>query len=364
MTDDFDTPHVEVKRDRYKRYLLPDPKGGPNIPWTRVTTLARTLTDEYTLNEWKRRQVVYGIGQRPDLAALAAAAHRDDRNTLNEIADRAEEVASSSAGANLGRAWHTFSQKLDGTGKLTGPSQYHPYLMAYQGALRAAGFTTVPHLIERIVVCPEVKCAGQFDRLLAPAVSLDDGRDMPPLPKYVVGDVKTAKLESITYAWLEIAIQLSTYAHATVMWDHENQRYTAMPPTDLATGIVMHIPQDLPPDKARCDLYEIDLVKGWECALLACQVRERRSASKGYARLMNLTIRQAVAEKVDEVPLGDPAIALGETLDEHGHPPTPLDRVMACISQAELSALWREGTALGWWTPELTVAGKRLLAKL
>lgn len=350
MTDEFDEPHVEVKRDRFKRYLLPDPKGGPDIPWTRVTTLARTLTDEYTLNEWKRRQVVIGIGQRSDLAALAAATHKDDRKQLDEIAERAEEVAGSSAGASLGRALHTFSQKLDTSGTLTGPSQYYPYLSRYASALEQRGLGMNPHLIERIVVNPEVRCAGQFDRLLSPIT-----RTGPV--KYLVGDLKTAKLDSIQYAWLEISIQLSTYAHATVMWDHGQQKYHAMPPTDLEYAIVMHLPQDLPPDKARCDLYRVDIVKGWECALLAYEVRQRRSASKGYVQLLPAF----VPEKVDEV---KPEKVDKVKLSTNNAGPDHLERVQTAGSKRELAALWNEGREFGWWTPELTEAGKIRAAQL
>lgn len=415
MADEFDEPHVPVKRDRFKRYLLPDPKTGVEMPWTRATTLARTLTDEYILNEWKRRQVVIGIGQRPDLAALAAATHRDDRARLDEIAERAEEVAGSSAGASLGRALHTFSQKLDGTGKMTGPSQYHPYLSRYAQALEQAGYGINPELIERIVICPEIKVAGQFDRLLVPNYP-KSSTHVPE--RLVIGDLKTAKLESIKYAWLEIAIQLATYAHSTLMWDHTAGKYVAMPPVDLGKAIVMHLPQDLPPDKARCDLYEIDIVKGWECALLASQVRERRSASKSYAKpliyLSKEAIAGALAEKVAEVadpwagkchtviaggkevgcgkPHSGPgkicascAVTLLPYLDGVGEVsidkeaiagawaekvaeiqagPSPMERVQACTSKSELAGLWSEGTAAGWWTSELTAAGKARLAEL
>lgn len=394
MGDDFDEPHVEVDRDRFDRYLLPDPRnpGTAAIPWTRATTLARTLTDEYTLNQWRLRQVLIGIGQRSDLAALAAATHPDDRKQLDEIGKRAEEVAGASSGANLGRSLHTFSQRLDSHGKLTGPSQYHPYLAAYARALESAGYATTPDLIERIVINPEIKVAGQFDRLLLPS--------RYPEKRHIVGDLKTAKLDSIKYAWLEISIQLATYAHSTHMWDNSAKRWHAMPDTNLEYAIVMHLPQDLPPDKARCDIYRVDIIKGWECALIAHEVRQRRSASKGYVQLLN---PQPTAEKVEEVPLaidtrecrtvinGEPvgcgkphpgpgqicnscAAKLLPYLDGAGEvsiprgepafPATPLDRVLACKSRAELSALWNEGKSAGWWTPDLTIAGKARLSEI
>jgi hypothetical protein len=369
--EEFSEPHVEVARDRFGRYLLPDPKTGATTPWTRVTTLARTLSDEFALNQWRIREVVKGIGLRPDLAALASATHADDKQTLQGIGDDAQAVAGSDKGANLGRALHTFSQRLDG-GAPNVPAQYMPHMIAYQDALKAAGFAVVPALMERIIVCPEIPVAGQFDRLLQPVGA----------SRLVVGDLKTAKLESITYAWLEIAIQLSVYAHATMMWDHATKRYHAMPSTDLARAIVMHLPQDLPPDQIRCDIYEIDIVKGWEAALVARDVRALRKVSKGWAR--------PLAEKVEEVRTPAAQVVqdlrqvyrdlkeshqvfrdLQESRERVGDhplvppaPPAPLERVRAATSREQLSALWRELSAAGQWTPELAAAGKARLGEL
>lgn len=364
-TDQFEAaePFVKVKRDRHGRYLLPEPKdpSGKEIPWTRVTTLARTLSDEYMLNQWRIRQVVYGIGQRPDLAALAHATNPDDKGQLQEIGERAQEVAGASAGASLGRALHTFTQRLDG-GRPSAPPQYLPFLQAYQGALQAVGYAPRPHLMERIVVCPEIPAAGQFDRILLPAQHL--GRE-PVGTRPVIGDLKTAKLDSIQFAWLEIAIQLSVYAHATMMWDHDQERYHAMPDVDLGKALVMHLPQDLPADRARCDIYEIDIVKGWECALLAKQVRAARSAQKSLSRFLQPT---ALATKVEEI---RPDLECVEAIGEDGQEymeymasVTPLARVLAATSRRELAALWQEGTSNGWWTPELTAVGERRLAEM
>lgn len=386
-TDQFEEAHVDVDRDDWGRYKLPDPKGDPRktLAWTRVTTLARTLTDEYNLNEWRLRQTIYGLGQREDLMALAAATHQEDRKQLDEIAKRAQEVAGTSAGASLGRAIHTFSQRLDGSGRMTGPDQYHPYLRVYAAALERAGFAIMPAMIERIVLQPEVRCAGQFDRLLT-----FSGTELGTPRVAVVGDLKTAKLDSIQYAWLEISIQLSTYAHATHIWDQGERVWHAMPPVSLERAIVMHLPQDLPPNQARCDIYEVNIVKGWEYALLAKTVRDARSAQKN---LKTLKLSCSLADKVDEVRVPLEPVPLAIDTREcrtmvagkpfgcgkpHNGPgqicdacavllmvniaETPEERVRACRSSGELSELWKTGTAEGWWTPELTRLGKAVLA--
>lgn len=370
MTDAFEEPFVEVDRDRHGRYKLPDPRHieGGVISWTRATTLARTLSDEYMLNQWRIRQVVRGIGQRQDLYALAASTHPDDRNTLQSIGDQAQAAAESDKGANLGRALHAFSQRWDGRGELTGvPDAYHPYIRAYAASMRAAGFEIRPQLIERIVACPEIRTAGQFDRLLLPAGVPDS-----PTRRYVVGDLKTAKLDSITFAWLEIAIQLSVYAHSPVMWNHEKQKYEAMPPVDLEYAIVMHLPQDLPADQARCDIYRVDILRGWEFALLAGKVREARQQMKYLAKALYREgpaprpYLPPLAEKVEEVRATPAADTPPEQVQSvaDGVATTPLDRVRAASGREELSALWREGSAAGWWSEELALAGKERLREL
>jgi hypothetical protein len=54
--------------------------------WTRVTTIANTLADRYALEQWAQRQIVYGLGVREDLYALAASSTPDDKAQLSQIA--------------------------------------------------------------------------------------------------------------------------------------------------------------------------------------------------------------------------------------------------------------------------------------
>jgi hypothetical protein len=110
MTDPFAAPAAlaEPKHDRYGRYLLPDPQTGKEQAWTRVSTVARTLADEYGLTQWKLRMAAKGIALRPDLIAAAAAADVDaDKKRLDEIAESAMERAGAGAGRQPGhRAAH------------------------------------------------------------------------------------------------------------------------------------------------------------------------------------------------------------------------------------------------------------------
>src|SRR5690606_4192456 len=50
-----------VARDRWGRYLLPDPQTGEIRPFTRTTTLAGTITDTYGIHRWEPRGVARGL---------------------------------------------------------------------------------------------------------------------------------------------------------------------------------------------------------------------------------------------------------------------------------------------------------------
>jgi len=56
----------DIRMDRFGRYLLVNPLTGKEEPFTRATTIAKTLDDTYYLEQWQLRQVAYGLGQRPD----------------------------------------------------------------------------------------------------------------------------------------------------------------------------------------------------------------------------------------------------------------------------------------------------------
>src|SRR5215472_13629165 len=107
----------EPERDRYGRYILPDPKTGKRRSWTRATTWAQTIADTYALNQWQKRMVALGLAQRPDLLAQVATVLEPDTEGQKRKLDRwcqdAEEHAGASQRSNLGTALHSFLEHLD-----------------------------------------------------------------------------------------------------------------------------------------------------------------------------------------------------------------------------------------------------------
>jgi len=304
------------KRDRWGRYLLPDPETGREKAWTRATTLSSTLADTFGLTRWQMRMVAKGLGMRSDLLALAAAAHVDDKQTLDRVANDAKEAAGSSAGANSGTALHSFTEAVDRGEDTDIPDPWGADISAYRAEMDAHRVTVHPEWIERITICPRFGVAGTFDRI----VTLADGRR-------VIGDVKTGK--DLSYSWNEIAIQLALYAHATHIWcgDH----WEKMPVVDPSEAIVMW----LPVGQAKCELHTVNIIDGWDMAQVAYDVRAWRA-------------RRNLAKRIES------PVEVGQRLLKHSDRGTVKRRLAAAGSVDELTAIWAEADAAGLWTSDLT----------
>lgn len=317
----FDGARPEPKRDRYGRYLLPDPDSGKELPWTRATTFAKSISDSFGLTRWELRMAVKGVAMRADLYALAAAT--DDRTKLDRIAADAKEAAAASSGANLGSALHGFTERLDRGETVDVPEPWRGDVAAYHKALNRAKVRIRSQYIERIIVVPELRVAGTLDRIVEHSGGLH------------IADVKTGK--DLSYGWLEIAIQLALYAHAGAMWNDTTHTYEPMPTVDPNWGIVMH----LPVGKARCDLYQVDIGAGWEAAQTCQQVRQWRNRR-------DLSTPLVVAD-------WDPLANLARQNSTN----QLAAQIDAAATIGELEAIWIRADAEGTWTSALTAAAAK-----
>lgn len=326
-----------VRRDGYGRYKIPHPdrwhalpedqrQHAPDEPWTRATTFAKSISDTYVLDQWGNRMVAKGIALRPDLRALAAATPLTDRDTLNRIAEDAKQAAGSKVRANLGTAMHTFTESVDRGEEVNATPEEAQDLRAYRSALADAGVVVLSDYIEMTVVEPTFNIAGTFDRIVQHNGEL------------VIGDLKTGR--DLSYGWGEIAVQLAIYARAShiYVWSKDGGHFVPMPKVSQTRALVFH----LPVGEAECVVYEVDIQQGWEAADLCARVREWRK-TKNLARPLS----RAVAAQ--------PTVVVTQ--------PTPMDRIHAATTKAELSALWKELQPQGLWTAELERAGKDQLAK-
>jgi hypothetical protein len=338
----------EPARDAMGRYLLPNVDNqSRRRAYTRATTVAHTLSDEYFLTQWKRRMVAVGISRDPDLVKLASDlgyqldAYADDwrmakdiKRSLDGVCDEAATLAGADRGSSLGTLLHTITEYYD-AGRIAEISDQVPEelwadLDAYALAMDAAGIKRPVEWIERICVNSTIGSAGTWDRLL----QLPDGR-------LVIGDLKTQK--TVDFGWLEIAIQLAEYAYADALFDPEAGTLGHMPDgIDRRTAIVMH----LPVGSAKCTLWEIDIVKGWRYAKLAAEVRAARKDSKALGELYQAARPARIAA---EAPAGsgDPLLYL----------------IRNAPHTDALTGLWRNAGP-GEWTGEHTTAAAARKAEL
>lgn len=297
------------------RYVLPDPITGKEKHWTRVSTIANVLRESFMLDQWKYRMIAKGMGIRQDLAMLAANLDvKNDRDDLQEIADKAMEAAGAGVGANLGTALHGYCERLDRGEDLTKEVMHSTTkraLSRYRNAMLKNGLVTDPTLMERVVLNHEYGIVGRLDRILNDPEFWDVPR---------IGDLKTQK--TMDFGGLEIAIQLALYAHAEYIWNEDEGKWETFPEMNLKNAIVMH----LPAQGDECEIYDVNIDDGWKCVRLAMNVREARKIGKGFIT------------------------------------PRPNDRawrirIKGATSRDELSAIWNEAQNQGKWTKSLQAYG-------
>jgi hypothetical protein len=299
--------NVEIPRDRYGRPMVLPANGTRRVAYRRATTFVGCLEDTYNLMAWKTRQVAYGMGQRKDLVLAAAAADPDDKRKLNEIAEKATEHAMASASATTGTALHALTERVD-RGRELGfvPTEYQADIAAYQDA--TAGIEWLG--VETFRVHDEWKVAGTADRL---------GRDKHG--RLRIYDIKTG---SIGFPH-KMAMQLAMYARSTPYDIASDKRGIHEDGLDLSHGVIIH----LPAGEGRCDLYEIDIAKGWGACLLAKKVWDWRGVKD-------------LTELID--PDGPPT------------PPTWASLIDAASTVDDLRLIWKRMKECDQFTPELGAA--------
>ena len=257
--------NAEIPRDRWGRPMVMPASGGKRVAYRRATTFVGCLDDTNGLMKWMSRQVAFGMGQRKDLVLAAAAADPADKKKIGEIADKAAEHAKGLAGdaAETGTALHALTERVD-RGERLGviPVEYKADIEAYRRATEHIEFVG----IETFRVHDLWKVAGTADR-----IGLVHGRPM-------IMDIKTG---SIDYPH-KMAMQLAMYSRSVpydIATDTRGEDAEAVNPN---YGIIIH----LPAGQGVCELYEIDIAKGWGACLIAKQVWDWRGR-KDLTRLID-----------------------------------------------------------------------------
>ena len=247
----------EAPKDRWGRYLIKT-RTGKETSFPRVTTIAKCLDDEGALTAWKGRMTATGLVHRNDLLVAASAA-LEDKGALDRIVQQAIEAAGASSKANIGTALHSLTQALD----LGQQPAILPGLTAdvdaYLAGVIKHGVIMDPRYVEVLLVNEKYEYAGTADRIAR----------FSTRKKKQIFDLKTG---SIDYAMNAIAVQMAMYANAEYTYDWRTKECTPLPDIDKTRGVILH----LPAGQGRLDLYEVDLVAGWEAAQMAMAVRSWR----------------------------------------------------------------------------------------
>lgn len=226
-----------------------------------VTTVAKIPDDTYGLDKWRTRQVVIGMATSPPLVNRAAA-HFDERDKLDDIAEEAMVAAKAHEASGRGTAAHRITERVDLNLDWIDTPESRAIRQQWTDALDRAGLDIVPELVERIVVYPDQLVAGRFDRI---ARRRSDGA-------LVVVDVKTGE-NAVKYPH-STCIQLALYANAPLLagplvrnGDSETtETFEPMPDgLDRAVGVIVYLPPEGP-----ADIYELDLTAGWDTARNVC----------------------------------------------------------------------------------------------
>ena len=276
----------EPKRDRFGRYVVTTPDGKKAVPYTRATTIAKTLEDQYNLTRWSLRKAIKGATSRPDLITSAQAHDPDtDRNLYEGIVDQALDAAGSKSGATVGTALHRFTEDVDSGRKTLDeiPDEWRPTIDLYQRTLTENGVTIDPRHIERVLLWDDYEIAGTADRI----VTLTDDRRL-------IADLKTSR--NVNFGWLGFGVQLAIYANHTATYDYTNLRRGKRIDVDRDQALVIHLPSQ-GPEHGTCTLYTVDIAKAYDAFLCAIEARGHRTDAKKWGNIytphVDLTVASA-----------------------------------------------------------------------
>ena len=242
-----------VRNGRYQ--IIPE-GGGKPVPMTRVTNVAKVLSDTEGLMKWSERMVAIGMARRPDLVATASTLDPvADKSALGDIARFAKRSAGDKVAAELGTAIHAATEAADLGEEV--PAEFAERVAEYQRALSANGITIDPAFIEVVLVLTDRLVCGTTDRL----VTIGG-------PEHIVFDLKSGA--DVAYKQLEHCLQLTAYSRATSIYDPETGKHRPMPKVNQERGIICHLPASGGP----CELYWIELRP--DLLDLALNVRELR----------------------------------------------------------------------------------------
>ena len=355
MSEDFDVagdpaiskPKDDPKRPEAKRgrYYLPNPDTGKTKGWQRVTNFVKLTDDTYHLELWKQRNVVKGLatmlgspveygfktGIMDTLDHVSQLHVKQDKERLNNIVSKAQDVAEAYKMADEGTALHNSTEAVDHAGGdlNRAPERHRRHMRLYLDALAVHGLTVLPDMIERVTASDKYQVAGKFDRVCG----LRDGSN-------VVVDLKTG--DSIELAFPSIAAQLDAYRDGiNAVGIFDGQRYDQSVKVRDDFGIVVHLPST----RLEVTVYAVDLAKGAIINAANLAVRDvRKIKAADVSTLFRLTGIEPLSQ---------------EEQDAHW-----LEQMNAAFTREQLVDVAGRARAFGQWNERLASQARVISAEL
>ena len=257
-----------IRRDQYGRYKVLPLKGKKPVGYSRATTIAKALDDTSNLAAWGKRMTALGLAVRPDLLAMVQTTDAADKKALDRLCESASEAGGATARRDLGTALHKMFEQSCITPGYQPPATYAADITAIHQTLRKAGLQVVDECSELMVVIDKHQIAGMADLIVK---RISDG-------ELFIADLKTGS--SVQYGALGWAIQLSIYANADNIYiqgaavDGSEDLRAPMPLVNQQQAFIIHCE----PESGSCDLYTLNIERGFQALECAIEVREWRKA--------------------------------------------------------------------------------------
>lgn len=269
-----------------KRSIKLDEQGVPRDQWgrpvirradgtwrgySRISSIAKELDAGIGLTYWKTAMTAIGITITPDLFVQVARLvddavsdpYAENRSALIKLAEKAQEAAGSTIKRELGTTLHEWAAIWDRTHDLDLiPAEHRADIEAYALALGRHHVAVLEN--EVFVVVDEIEIAGSLDKLL---------QFQMPTGRVVLGDLKTGQVEP-QYP-MNVEMQVAGYVHGERYDLLSHERSSLHPDLDLDEGMLIHLPSR----SGTCEIYPLNLKRGWQNLMLATDLKRARRES-------------------------------------------------------------------------------------
>lgn len=328
MTDEFATPdasprdyvprgdaeaRAKVPRDQWDRYLMPHLDGtkpARNKGFTRVSTIKSGLSNQTGIKVWTGEKIVEGLGQDTELveASMRAATivdPEDRKRALRKIADRAFVVGGGKDRSGKGTEFHEITEDINRGLSRVDITEAHPHLgpelTAYYRMLIDHDVQILPDMLERQVLCP-YNMAGTFDNMVRWWNPDTEEWEL------CIADLKTGR--DLSLGWLEILMQLWSYANAYGMWTTTDVTTAADGTITDVQGYYEPMPLELRKDKAlifhvpldgTATLYVLDLSGVERYVAAAVEAKRANAEAKHKVRKVGTVTPAAFVEQPSQI---------------------------------------------------------------